>query len=218
MLVIYMDGFSKKVDMEACLRKGLHTEVALMMAFIEQQNIQLDDYTSKFSSLLENGGRGIVINEYYDHVSVSNVSSDEYDLEATFKKDLPNYVRISQVLMLWAMLEKTLSYIVKRLSEQKNIEFRGRKGESIFIYNIRWLEEIDGMPNSAPYSDVVDFLENNVRNVRNALVHGSQPDVTHKYFEVTDTETIISSNYVWEICISIDLLSRYLAHQPIAKQ
>lgn len=213
-----MDRFSKKIDMEVCLRKGLYTELTIMMAFIEQQNIQLDSYTSNFSSLIKNGGRGVSINNYHSNVSVSNISSEEYDLESTFKQDLPNYVRVSQVLMLWTMLEKTLGYIVKKLSQKKNIKFRNKgKKESIFIYNMKFLEEIDGKPNSKSYSEVVNFLNDNVRNVRNALVHDCQPNVTHKYFEVIDGKIIISSNYVWEICISIELLSRYLSHQPLAQ-
>ncbi|WP_028867248.1 hypothetical protein [Psychromonas arctica] len=204
-----MIGFSKKIDMKASLRRGLYQEVILMMAFIEQQNYQLENYTTKFSDMLMNGGRGVSSNEYSDRVSVSNISNGQYDLEATFKQDLPNYVRKSQVLMLWAMLEDTLGYIVRELSSQKNISFRGKKrNESIFIHYLKWLEKIDDRKLTSEPS--VHFLNSNVRKVRNSLVHGSTLTVLHEGYEVTDTGIIISAKYVWEICMSIDCLARQL--------
>ncbi|WP_156158758.1 hypothetical protein [Pseudoalteromonas rubra] len=177
-----------------------------MMAFIEQQNYQRDDYTSKFSGMLVKGGGGIYSNEYTNHISVSNISNDEYDLESTFKKDLPNYIKKSQVLMLWAMLEDTLGYIVRELSSQEQVSprIKGRH-ESIFIHYIKWLEEIDERELITESS--VQFLDGNVRKVRNSIVHGNPLDVVHDGYEITDTGIVISDKYVWEICIAIDSLA-----------
>ncbi|MAJ40311.1 hypothetical protein [uncultured Pseudoalteromonas sp.] len=195
-----------KIDMQSCLRSGLYQEVRLMMAFIEQQNYQLENYTAKFSDMLINGGSGVSSNEDSDYVSVSNLSNDQFDLEATFKQGLPNYVRKSQVLMLWAMLEDTLGYIVHEVSTQKKISFRDKqRNESIFIYYLKWLEEVDERELISESS--VQFLDGNVRKVRNSLVHGSPLNVVHDGYEVTDSGIVISHNYVWDICMSIDSLA-----------
>jgi hypothetical protein len=202
-----MSVFSKKVDMEACLRKGLSQELILIMAFIEQQDYQLENYISEFSEKLVVGGQGIKTNEYTDQVSVSNINNDQYDLEATFKQDLPNYIRKSQLLMLWTMLEDTLGYIVKELSAKKNISFR-KKGnkESIFIYYVKWLEKIDGAGLTSHRS--VMFLNSNVREIRNSIVHGFKPKVQHKDIEVTNLGVLVSGKYVREVCMSINELAR----------
>lgn len=201
-----MNNFSMKIDMDSCSRSGLYQEVRLMMAFIEQQNYQLENYTEKFSDMLINGGSGVSSNEYFDHISVSNISNEQYDLEATFKQDLPNYVRKSQVLMLWAMLEDTLSYIVRELSAKRKISFRSkRKHESIFIHYLKWLEKIDDREFISESS--VQFLDSNVRKVRNSLVHGSPLTVLHEGYEVTEAGIVISKKYVWEICMAIDTLA-----------
>ncbi|MDC9511865.1 hypothetical protein PSH47_03715 [Pseudoalteromonas sp. CST5] len=201
-----MENFSKKIDMEACLRRGLYEEVTLMMAFIEQQNYQLESYTSKFSDMLLTGGRGVSSHEHSESVSVSNISNDQYDLEATFKQDLPNYIRKSQVLMLWAMLEDTFGYIVRELSSHQNMTFRAKKrNESIFLYYVKWLEKIDDRDFIT--DPTVVFLNSNVREVRNSLVHGSILTVSHKGLEITEAGLIISANYVWDICMSIDSLA-----------
>ncbi|TMO82509.1 hypothetical protein [Pseudoalteromonas spongiae] len=201
-----MKFFTKKLDMQYSLRRGLYQEIRLMMAFIEQQNYQLDNYTSRFSDMLVKGGTGISSNEFTNHVSVSNISSDEYDLESTFKKDLPNYIKKSQVLMLWAMLEDTLGYIVSELSRQENVKPRTKKkDEPIFIHYLKWLEEIDERDLIGESS--VQFLDGNVRKVRNSIVHGKPLDVVHDGYEITDTGIVISDKYVWEICIAIDSLA-----------
>ncbi len=202
-----MSVFSKKVDMEACLRKGLSQELILIMAFIEQQDYQLENYISEFSEKLVVGGQGIKTNEYTDQVSVSNISNDQYDLDATFKQNLPNYIRKSQLLMLWTMLEDTLGYIVKELSAKKNIRFR-KKGnkESIFIYYVKWLEKIDGA-GLASHRSVI-FLNDNVREIRNSIVHGFKPKVQHKEIEVTKSGVLVSGKYVREVCMTINELAR----------
>jgi hypothetical protein len=202
-----MSVFTKKVDMEACLRKGLSQELILIMAFIEQQDYQLENYISEFSEKLVVGGQGIKTNEYTDRISVSNISNDQYDLEATFKQDLPNYIRKSQLLMLWTMLEDTLGYIVKELSAKKNIRFR-KKGykESIFIYYVKSLEKIDGAGLVSHRS--VIFLNDNVREIRNSIVHGFKPKVQHKEIEVTKLGVLVSGKYVREVCMSINELAR----------
>ncbi|WP_409439840.1 hypothetical protein [Psychromonas sp. GE-S-Ul-11] len=205
-----MSGFSKKIDVEASLRRGLYQELTLIMAFIEQQNYQLENYLSDFSENLVSGGQGIKTNKFTDLVSVSNVSNDMYDLESTFKKDLPNYIRKSQLLMLWAMLEDTLSQIVKSLSEHKGVKItkKAKDKESIFHLNLRNLDKINKSELLSHNS--IGFLNDNVREIRNSLVHGYPPRVTHDEVEVTETGTLVSEKYIWEVCMSMHDLSMCL--------
>jgi len=208
-----MRRFSRKIDVEAVIRRGLYQELILVMAFIEQQDYQTDTYVSEFSEKLLSGGQGIKVSKYIDLVSVSNVSSDEYDLEDTFKQGLPNYIRKSQLLMLWSMLEDTLKVIIEKLSINKNIQFRkkARQNESIFHYYIYKMETING-DNEHTLSSInsVSFLDDNVREIRNSLVHGRLPKVSHDEIEVMETDILISGKYIREVCMSINELAMCL--------
>ncbi|MCG7571043.1 hypothetical protein MHM89_13985 [Pseudoalteromonas sp. CNC9-20] len=104
------------------------------------------------------------------------------------------------------MLEDALGYIVRELSRQENVKPRTKKRyESIFINYLKWLEEIDERDFISESS--VQFLDGNVRKVRNSIVHGKPLDVVHDGYEITDTGIVISDKYVWEICMSIDSLA-----------
>ena len=201
-----MSGFSRKINREASLRSGLYQEVRLVMAFIEQQEYQVNRFRDEFPSKLQTGGNGIVIDEMSEVVSVSNIGCHEYDLETTFTQDLPNYIRKSQVVMLWAMLEDTLSFIVKELSKEKNIQFRPKKKrESYFIYYIKWFNEIYDIDLTNDSS--VCFLNDNVRKVRNSIAHGAELKVEHDGLSYSALGIQVSDSYVWEVCMSMNDLA-----------
>lgn len=199
-----MKGFTKKPDSKASLRRAIAQELELMMAFIEQQEYQLNHYVSGFSKKLKSGGEGIVVDDFSECVSVSNLSSYKYDLESTFTQNLPNYIRKSQVLMIWAMLEDTLKVVVPNISKNEDVIFRPRDGESIFIYYIKWYDHIYSMDLYLDSSVV--FLNENVRDVRNTIVHGGDLKVSHSGLSRSQFDIEVSDSYVWKICMEINQL------------
>ena len=99
-----------------------------------------------------------------------------------------------------------LGYIVKELGVNKGTAFRKKHGkESIFFYYIKWLEKIDNRELSS-HRPVV-FLNDNVREIRNSIVHGFEPKVPHEEIEVTKSGVLVSGKYIREVCMSINDLA-----------
>lgn len=168
---------------EISVRYSLLEAVKFMAAFIEQQNKQTRSFCERFDQASREA-HGFNYHDGRDELCVSGVSGFEYDLDGVFKEEFPAYVIESQVIMLWSMLEKNLDAVATELYRIKGIpwvKFK-RKG-SLFSKYIERIELADGKTFN---KSLLDFLDNNVRVVRNALVHGGvrEVSVTHEYLDV----------------------------------
>lgn len=154
---------------ETSVRYSLLEAVNFISAFIDQQNEQGRIFCENFKATASNG-YGVAYDEDRDEIKVSGISGSEYDLDGVFKEEFSAYIVESQVLMLWAMLEKNLDAIAQELFNIKEMPWTKLKGEgSNFSQYVKRIEDADSYSYDAA---VVNFLDCNVRPVRNALVHG----------------------------------------------
>ena len=134
------------------------------------------------------------------------MSAFEYDLNGVFKEELPEYIKQSQLVILWAMLERSLGAIIKELYTLRSFPVpKKEKHDSSFIHLIKCLEAIDG--ENETIKNTVEFLNENVRIVRNYIVHSGEINVNHRWLEVKNgTLQKIHSMYISEIQFAINYL------------
>ncbi|WP_251962241.1 hypothetical protein [Pseudomonas sp. Marseille-Q5299] len=183
-----------------------------MSAFIDQQNEQARLFCENFDQEYLRG-HGFAYDDERDELLVSGISGFEYDLEGVFKGEFPSYVIESQVIMLWAMLERNLDAIAMELYKIKGLDWSSlKRGASSFSQYIERIEVADGRPFPKP---TVDFLDKNVREVRNALVHGGarEVDIEHAHLDIKGKVLRgVSPAYVSEVIGAM----RYLAMDLVA--
>lgn len=170
---------------ETSVRYSLLEAIKFIAAYIDQQNEQVRLFCNSFDAAALKG-HGFDYDDDRDELHVSGISGFEYDLDGVFKDEFPIYVVESQVIMLWAMLERNLDAIATELHEIKGLPWPAfEKGKSLFSQYVQRIEAADGLPFDA---GVVDFLDQNVRHVRNALVHGGPRvvAVNHEHIDVKD--------------------------------
>jgi hypothetical protein len=193
---------------EYMIRRSLSNELEFISAFIDQQNGQLNNYLKNFNSESKNSNtHGFVYDEDLSSLNISGISASDYNLDDVFKEDLPQYILHSQIILLWAMLERNMTAIVEEIYLIKNRTIpKQKKGDSIFKHLINCLEKIDN--NTLAVDTNVKFLEENARYVRNCLVHPNKKiDFTHKWLEIKDKHLIkIKSQYITEVISSINCL------------
>lgn len=197
---------------ETSVRYSLLEAIKFMAAFIDQQNEQARSFCENFDQESLRG-HGFAYDDDRDELLVSGISGFEYDLDGVFKEEFPTYVIESQVIMLWAMFEKNLDSVATELYRIKGLPWPTfQPGRSIFSQYIERLQIVDGHP----FADsIVDFLENNVRNVRNALVHGGPRKISieHEHLDVRDgILRMIFPQYVSEVIGAM----RYLGMELVA--
>jgi hypothetical protein len=184
---------------ERMIRGSLLAELEFVYAFIDQQNGQLNKYLEEFNCESETSEAHGFLYEP-NGLRVSGLSAFEYDLNGVFKEELPEYIRRSQVVILWAMLERSLRAIMEELYGTRSLTVpKKKKGDSDFIHLIQCLEKIDGKYENI--SHAITFLNDNARYVRNYIVHGGNLRVTHKFLEVCSGGALqkISEKYISEI-------------------
>lgn len=196
-------------DHEYMIRRSLSNELEFITAYIDQQNGQLDKYIKTFNpNRKKSQAHGFVYDEKTSFLTISGISESEYDLKGIFKENLPQYILHSQLILLWAMLEKSLTAIVNEIYSIKNTPMpkKENKNDSIFKYLIECLEKIDNRSLSADIN--IKFLEENARWVRNYLVHPNKKiDFTHKWLEIKDKHlSKIKNQYIEEVISSINYL------------
>ncbi|WP_252091050.1 hypothetical protein [Pseudomonas sp. MWU13-3659] len=170
---------------ETSVRYSLLDAVKFMAAFIDQQNEQSRSFCDSFDQASREA-HGFNYDDERDELHISGISGSEYDLDGVFKEEFPIYVIESQVIMLWSMLEKNLDAIATELYSIKGtpwVKFKG--GGSLFFKYIERIESADGKHFN---KSLIDFLDKNVRVVRNALVHGGVRELsaTHEHLDVRD--------------------------------
>lgn len=193
---------------EQMIRCSLLWELEFVSAFIDQQNGQLIRFIDEFNCEDGAEGHGFSYDKGMGSLKVSGLSAFEYDLNGVFKEDLPEYIRKSQLVILWAMLERSLTAIITELHKLRGLPpMKEKTYGSIFIHLIKCLEAIDGKNKNIESS--VDFLQNNVRFVRNQIVHSGplKQGVKHRWLEVeNNTLKKIHSNYISEVQSAISCL------------
>lgn len=197
---------------ETSVRYSLLEAVKFMAAFIDQQNEQARFFCSRFDQASRDA-HGFDYDDERDELHVSGISDYEYDLDGVFKQEFPIYVIESQVIMLWSMLERNLKTVATELYRIKGISWTNLKGDgSLFSKYIDRIEFAEGVPFD---ESNFDFLENNVRIVRNALVHGGVREVgiIHEYLDVSGgILRDVSTQYVSLVIESM----QYLATELVA--
>lgn len=109
-------------------------------------------------------------------------------------------------MILWAMLERSLGAIIKELYRLRDLPFpKKKKHDSGFIHLVKCLEAIDGENKSI--KNVVSFLNENVRMVRNYIVHSGDLNVSHRWLDVENGALIIHGEYISEVRFSIGYLA-----------
>lgn len=195
---------------ETSVRCSLLEAVKFMAAFIDQQNEQTRFFCSRFDQASRDA-HGFDYDDERDELHVSRISDYEYDLDGVFKEEFPIYVIESQVIMLWSMLERNLDAVATELYSIKGISWTKLKGDgSLFSKYIDRIESADGVPFD---KSNFDFLENNVRIVRNALVHGGVREVgiIHEYLDVSGgILRDVSTQYVSLVIESMQYLAMEL--------
>lgn len=192
---------------EQMIRRSLLSELEFVSAFIDQQNGQLVKFINEFNCENEtSGAHGFKYDIERDDLKISGLSSFEYDLDGVFKEELPEYIKQSQLVILWAMLERSLYAIIKELYTLRNSPVPKKKNNvSDFIYLIKCLEAVDGENKNT--KSTVEFLNGNVRIVRNHIVHRRKLDIDHRWLDVENgTLQKIHNEYISEILFSINHL------------
>lgn len=193
---------------EEMVRRSLLSELEFVSAFIDQQNGQLNKYLGEFNCENEKSeAHGFLYDEERDDLKVSGLSSSEYDLNGVFREELPEYIMQSQMVILWAMLERSLSAIIKELYSLRGLSTPKKgKHESYFFHLIKCLEDIYG-ENKNIKNEVI-FLNENVRIVRNYIVHrGCELNISHSWLTINNgVLQKIHHEYIGEILFSINQL------------
>ncbi|QHG64313.2 hypothetical protein [Pseudomonas putida] len=198
---------------ENSVRYSLLEAIKFMAAFIDQQNEQARLFCENFDQESLRG-HGFTYDDDRDELLVSGISGFEYDLDGVFKEEFPSYVVESQVIMLWAMLERNLDAVARELYVIKGLEWPElKRGKSIFPQYVERIEKVDGQPFS---KSTIEFLNANVREVRNALVHGGLREVSIQHEDLDIKNGIlrgVSPAYVSEVIGAM----RYLAMELVAE-
>lgn len=190
------------------IRRSLFSELEFVSAFIDQQNGQLIKFIDEFNCEDEaSKAHGFRYDKERDDLKVSGLSTFEYDLNGVFKEELPEYIKQSQLVILWAMLERSLGAIIKELYMIRDLPLpKKNKHDSCFIHLVKCLEAIDG--ENKPIKNTVEFLNENVRIVRNCIVHGGELHVNHRWLEVENGALQkIHGEYISEMQFSINYLA-----------
>lgn len=197
---------------ESMVRGSLSLELKFVSAFIDQQNGQLNKYLHElYFENNKSDDHGFSYDEKRNDLMVSGLSSFEYDLNGVFKEELPEYINQSQLVILWAMLERSLRSIVDEICRIKSWDvYKKKKGESDFFSLIKSLKKID----DSNIQSAFDFLNNNVRVVRNYIVHGdgkSKLEISHKFLEIENgCLHKIHNEYIKEVQFAIAYLGANL--------
>jgi len=192
---------------EQMIRSSLLSELEFVSAFIDQQNGQLIKFIDEFNCENEvSEAHGFSYDKERDDLKVSGLSSFQYDLNGVFKEELPEYIKQSQLVILWAMLERSLGAIIKELYILRNLPVPKReKKDSSFVHLIKCLEKIDG--ENKTIKSAVEFLNGNVRIVRNYIVHSGELNVNHRWLDVKNgTLQKIHNEFISEMQFSINYL------------
>lgn len=196
---------------ETSVRYSLLEAIKFIAAFVDQQNEQARIFCNKFDpATLE--GHGFDYDDDRDELHVSGISGFEYDLDGVFKDEFPKFVVESQVIMLWAMLEKKLDAVATELYVIKGLPWHNFKDSKSFFS--RYVERIESADGYVFDASLIKFLDGNVRHVRNALVHGEPRilSISHEHLDVTDGVLhCVRPQYVSEVIKSIRHLALELA-------
>lgn len=197
---------------ETSVRYSLVDSIAFAEAFMHQQSNLVHGFCSGFDSSSKQG-YGFSHDEDRDEVYVSGISGGNYDLDMVFREEFPDYIVESQVLMLWAVFERGLSNVAMELfAIHGRPWFRLEKRPSIFRQLVDRVESVDGRKFSG---DVVGFLDESVRAVRNALAHADRSiRIQHDYLQVSNRVLVkVHPEYIREILSSME----HFAMQLVAK-
>ena len=183
----------------------LGEELFLMRAFICQQDKQINSYILNIEEYVETAqvekwyetsyGEG---EKFIDEVKhIEGVTEEDYDFKEMFTEVMPLYQRQAMFVALWGRLECKLDDIAKHLSSIKGIKIKKKsKGLSDFIHLISEIERLGvKITDTEECSNAVDFLNNEVREIRNAWVHNGGKVKKEKIGKIVKSTKYLDMNF-----------------------
>lgn len=175
-----------KYSKQFIMAQSIKEELYILEAFINQQILQISEYVSSIDSrvnlnvspeyLHTSANDGVVVD--CEQAYIEGISDADYDIKGLFTKTMAVYQRQALLVTLWSRLEAKLDFFVTYLAISKNLKRKFKQnGVSDFKHLINELERYGiKLSDKAEVLSAIDFLDLEVRFIRNSWVHnGGRP-------------------------------------------
>lgn len=211
--------------------QALAEEIVFLQSFLKQQERQIQDYCENFERYVEEvdierefwGGYNEPEMVVFTERHVDGILESEFDIKGVFTEVLPIYQRQSMLVTLWSRFEAKVRDIVLFLHEERSTKIGSKPKKSSILSHLLSELSLFGLDFSdKALQEVIVFLDNEVRYVRNCWVHDGGLPAKHlieKIIEstsglsITDRLVNVSNNYLHEVAGSMSLLAGFIYHE-----
>src|SRR5690606_2035171 len=169
--------------------QALSEEIVFLQSFLKQQERQIQDYCDNFEKYVEEVD---VEREYWDGYNepemvvfterhIDGIQESDFDIKGVFTEILPIYQRQSMLVTLWSRFEAKIKDIVLYRHEERSTKVRKKPKDTSILKHL--LTELDSFGldfSDNKLKDAINFLDNEVRYVRNCWVHDGGSPAKHQ--------------------------------------